>query len=288
MTAPPVGGNRAVTRADHGVRMKHAVRTAVRVTRFTGCVLDAIARARLADDGIGGRAARLRDACASIVRIHGLEIDVRGSWPAGPVVVVANHVSYLDPIAIASLIPCSPIAKSEVARWPMIGAAASQLGVNFVVRDSVWGRARTLRRALAALRAGVAVVNFPEGTTTDGTLMLPFQPGSFGLARLAGVPILPVAVRCARELAWHGNAPFVPHYLATTRLPAPRISLELGHLIDPAQHTSAAEMAAHAHHQIATLLRDHLEPHATVIRLRVPASRPDSVLPAALRGRTAR
>jgi len=262
-------------------------RTALRIGRFTVAVLDAIGRPRLARDGIAGRASRLHAACAEIATIHRLQLVIRGTWPTGPVVIVANHVSYLDPIAIAALLPCAPIAKSEVASWPMIGTAASQLGVIFVARDSVWSRARALRHAHAALRAGVPVVNFPEGTTTDGTKLLPFRRGIFGLARLAGVPVLPVAVRCARELAWHGNAPFIPHYVSMARLTAPEIRLDLGLPIDPAQFASAEEVAALAHHRIAYMLRDQLESHAAVIRLRVPAPRSNTVLPAS-HGRLAR
>ncbi len=255
-------------------------RTGVRIGRFSVAVLEAIGRARLSGDGIAGRASRLHVACAEIATIHDLQLGIRGTWPKGPVVIVANHVSYLDAIALAAAVPCAPIAKGEVASWPMIGTAASQLGVIFVARDSVWSRARALRRAHAALLAGVSVVNFPEGTTTDGTKLLPFQRGIFGLARLAGVSVLPVAVRCARELAWHGNAPFLPHYVAMARLPAPAIRLELGQPIDPMQFASAEEVAALAHHRIAYMLRDQLESHATVIRRRVSAPRSNPVLPA--------
>ncbi|MBS1123494.1 MAG: hypothetical protein H6Q90_5722 [Deltaproteobacteria bacterium] len=260
-----------------------AGRTALRIGRCTVAVLDAIGRARLARDGIAGRASRLHAACAEIAAIHRLGVRIHGTWPTGPVVIVANHVSYLDAIALAAALPCAPIAKGEVASWPMIGTAASQLGVIFVARDSAWSRVRALRRAHAALRAGVSVVNFPEGTTTDGTKLLPFQRGIFGLARLAGVPVLPVAVRCARELAWHGNAPFIPHYLSMARLAAPELRLELGQPIDPTQFASAEEVAALAHHRIAYMLRDQLESHAAVIRLRVPAPRSNPVLSASHR-----
>ena len=214
--------------------------------------------------------------------IHDLELGVRGRFPAGPAVIVTNHVSYLDAIALAASLPVAPIAKSEVAFWPVIGTAASQLGVIFVERDDPWSRVRALRKALATLRAGVSVLNFPEGTTTDGKQLLPFQRGIFGIARLANVPVIPVAVRCAPELAWYGGASFVPHYVRTTRLSAPQIRLEVGHPIDPMRHSSD-ELAALAHHRIAYMLRDHLESHASVIRLRVPAPRPDAVLSTARR-----
>jgi 1-acyl-sn-glycerol-3-phosphate acyltransferase len=254
-------------------------RGALRIARSTIATLDAIGRARLARDGVVGRAARLHAACVEIAAIHELHVEVRGAFPAGPAVIVANHVSYLDAIALAASLPCAPICKGEVAAWPVIGTACSGLGVIFVDRASVWSRARALRRAAAALAAGVSVVNFPEGTTTDGTELLAFRRGIFGLARIAGVPIVPVAVRCARELAWYGAAPFVPHYVRTTRLSAPEIHLDVGAPIAP--RGSADALAALARHRIARMLRDGKDSRAAIVSLRVPPPRPDAVLPPA-------
>ena len=253
------------------------IRSAKRIARFAVTTLEAIGRTRFSRDGIAGRAERLRTACAEIARIHELRLGVRGAFPTRPVVIVTNHVGYLDAIAVAAVLPVAPIAKREVAAWPMIGTAASQLGVIFVERDAPASRVRALVQARAALAAGVSVLNFPEGTTTDGTQLLPFARGIFGLARLAGVPVVPVAIRCSPELAWFGGASFVPHYIRTTKLAAPEIRLEVGTAIEPGRYT-AREAAALAHHRIAYMLRDQLESHA-VIRLRVPAPRPDAVLP---------
>ncbi|HSN30932.1 MAG TPA: lysophospholipid acyltransferase family protein [Kofleriaceae bacterium] len=258
------------------------LRSPVRVTRFVVSTLDAIGRARMArDKSHAARAHRLQTACADIVNIHDLQLSVRGRFPTGPAVIVANHVSYLDAIAIAAAVPCAPIAKSEVASWPVIGTAAKQLGVIFVRRDSATSRVRALMKARDALAAGVPVMNFPEGTTTDGSQLREFRRGIFGLARALRVPVIPVAVRCAQALAWYGNAPFVPHYIRATKLAAPAMRLEIGEPIDPTRLATADEVTALAHHRIARMLRDQLEPHAAIIRLRVPAPRPDTVLPPA-------
>lgn len=256
------------------------IRSARRIAQLTVATLDAIGRARMVGGGVGDRARRLHAVSQEIANIHGLGLGVRGRFPAGPAVIVTNHVSYLDAIAVAAVLPVAPIAKSEVSSWPLIGTAASHLGVIFVERDEIWSRVRALRRAHTALAAGVSVLNFPEGTTTDGSRLLPFARGIFGLAKRAGVPIVPVAIHCARELAWFGGASFVPHYLRTTRIAAPQIRLEVGQPIDPRRH-AADELAAIAHHRIAQLMR--LESHATVIRLRVPSPRPDAVLSLARR-----
>jgi 1-acyl-sn-glycerol-3-phosphate acyltransferase len=260
------------------------VRRLRRVARRTGrglaATLVAIGRARLArGEDPRARAERLRGALAEVGGVHDLAIAVRGAWPDRPAVLVANHVSYLDPLAIASQLPCAPIAKGEVAGWPIIGAAARALGVSFVDRSSAHSGARALRRSLAALRAGACVLNFPEGTTTDGTRVLPFRRGVFGLARIAGVPIVPVALRYASaDLAWYGGATFLPHYLRTAARRAPAVEIAIG--APMAADHPAGELAELARQRIAQLLRD-LEEHsdATVVRLRVPAPRPDPVLP---------
>ena len=258
----------------------NTLRSPVRIARFLVTTLDAIGRARMARDrSLATRAHRLQAACAEIATTHDLQLSVRGRFPTGPAVIVANHVSYLDAIALAAAVPCAPIAKSEVASWPIIGTAASQLGVIFVQRNSAASRVRALLKARDALAAGVSVMNFPEGTTTDGSQLLAFRRGIFGIARGMRVPVIPVAVRCAEALAWYGNAPFVPHYIRATRLATPAMRLEIGEPIDPTRLASADEVTALAHHRIARMLRDQLESHAAILRLRVPAPRPDAVLP---------
>jgi lyso-ornithine lipid O-acyltransferase len=257
------------------------IRSATRIARCTVAVLTAIGHARRRG-GARERARRFHAVAMEIANIHGLELGVRGRFPAEPAVIVTNHVSYLDAIAVAAVLPVAPIAKREVSSWPLIGTAAAQLGVIFVERADMWSRVRALRAARAALAAGVSVLNFPEGTTTDGSQVLPFARGIFGLAKRAEVPIVPVALHCAPELAWFGGASFVPHYVRTTTIAAPQLRLEIGRPIDPARH-SADELAVIAHHRIAYMLRDRLESHASVLRLRVPPPRPDAVLPPARR-----
>jgi len=260
-----------------------AARVGRRVARALWSTLAAIGDARLRrEDDTRARAGRFRAAAAELGDIHDLAITLRGSFPVGPAILVANHVSYLDPIVIASRVACSPISKGEVAGWPIIGTAGRTLGVNFVDRSCTWSSARALRRALATLRAGAKVLNFPEGTTTDGTELLPFRRGVFGLARITGLPIVPVALRYASpDLAWFGGATFLPHYLRTAARPALAVHVDVGSSILPDRFRSADDLARFSHQRIARMLRDLEDPHGSIVRLRVPASRPDPVLPLA-------
>jgi 1-acyl-sn-glycerol-3-phosphate acyltransferase len=263
--------------------VRRALRTAERIVRGVGVALTTVSQGRLSPPpSIRHRAARLQLTLAELVEIHGLRVAVHGEFPDGPAIYVANHVSYLDPIVIGAQRGCAAIAKGEVERWPVLGPACGHLGVIFVNREDPHSGARALRRAHAALRAGVPVLNFPEGTTTDGTRLLPFRRGIFGLARIAGVPVVPIAIRCASPaLTWTGGATFLPHYLRTAARRAPAVELTIGAAIRPGWFKSAGELAAFTHARVAQLLRGEEEvPDAATIVRRVPAPRPDPVLPA--------
>jgi 1-acyl-sn-glycerol-3-phosphate acyltransferase len=226
-------------------------------------------------------AARLSAALRAVGDAHDLRVRVTGELPREPSLLVANHVSYLDPLAILSVVPAMPIAKHEVAAWPVVGGVARALGVAFVDRHRPWSRVRALRRVHAALVANASVLSFPEGTTTDGTRVLPFQRGCFGIAARLDRPVVPIAIRYDdRDLAWTGNAAFLPHYLATVK----RERCDVHLVIAPAIYARAGEaperLAARARNVILRHL-EHLGALHARARLRVPASRPDSVLPPA-------
>jgi len=260
---------------------KRASRAGGRAARTLWSTLTTLVAAQVArNEDPCARAARLCAGLAEVIAIHGVAVAVRGTFPSGPAVLVSNHLSYLDPLVIGALVPCSPIAKGEVRHWPVIGSAARSLGVHFVDRSSAHSGARVLRRAHVVLRAGASILNFPEGTTTDGSTLLPFRRGIFGLARLAAVPVVPIALRFGnRELAWTGGDTFLPHYFRTAARRAPAVHVDVGAPIAAERFASAEELARFTHQRIARMLRDLEDPHGSVVRLRVPAPRPDAVLP---------
>jgi len=160
------------------------------------------------------RAWRSREAARSMCKMHAIEARVEGVVPRRTAVLVANHVSYIDPLVVGALVACLGIAKAEVAEWPLVGARLRDLGVLFVRRGNAWSGARALRAALAALRRGASVLNFPEGTTTRGDVVLPFRRGIFGVAMRAGVPVVPVRIDYDDpRMAWVGNETLLPHYM---------------------------------------------------------------------------
>ena len=174
--------------------------------------------------------------------------------------LVSNHVSYLDPMVLGSLVPSAPIAKSEVEHWPVVGEVARRVGVRFVRRGCPHSGARILRESLRALAQGVSVLVFPEGTTTEGKRALPFKRGAFGLARLARVPVVPAVVQFADpRAAWINDDLFLPHFARTVARPLTSVSIHFLPPIDAESLDSADELAALAHAHIdAHLARSEL------------------------------
>jgi 1-acyl-sn-glycerol-3-phosphate acyltransferase len=235
------------------------------------------------------RAERMRALCAEVAAIHRLHVAVQGALPHGPCVLVANHLSYLDPVVVGSRLGCFALAKREVSGWPVIGSAARQLGGIFVDRDDVHSRAAALLGAIRVLRGGAPVLNFPEGTTTDGRALLPFAPGIFGAAQIVGVPVVPIALSYGTpNAAWVGGETFLPHYARTAARATLSAVIRVGDALDPRAFPSAGAMAAHARRAVIDLLRPEPEdPHVERViasdRVVVPPPRPDAVLPPAER-----
>lgn len=201
------------------------------------------------------RALLLRDTLAGLTALHGIEVALEGRRPWGRALLASNHVSWLDPVVLGGIVPCVPISKLDVSSWPVVGTLARELGVLFVDRGNDHSGMRVLRGAARALEDGVAVLNFPEGTTTGGDRVLPFRAGLFTLARSTKTPVVPVAVSYApAELAWVGDAEFVPHYLKLAGRERARVVVRLGEPLDPCAFASGTALAAAARARVATLL----------------------------------
>jgi lyso-ornithine lipid O-acyltransferase len=180
----------------------------------------------------------------AVASVHRVQLLVGGRLPRGPALLASNHVSYLDPVAVCCVVPCVPISKAEVSGWPLVGGVVRRLGVIFHERARTEDALRVLREARGAFSDGLSVLNFPEGTTTRGDRVLPFRPGLFGVARAAGVPVIPVAIAYEPErLAWVGDDTFVPHYLRMAGERRIVIRMRLGEAMDASAFPSATALA---------------------------------------------
>jgi 1-acyl-sn-glycerol-3-phosphate acyltransferase len=162
------------------------------------------ARTPRAAVAMSGAASRLALACL------GCRVIVRGAWPdAGPCVYVANHTSYLDIMLMLAAMrrDFAFVTKRELLDWPFFSRITRAGGHITVDRDRVESRGAVVGRIVKALRAGRAVVVFPEGTFSHDDGLRTFQAGAFKAAVAAGVPIVPMAVKGAGDV-WSQHARF--------------------------------------------------------------------------------
>jgi 1-acyl-sn-glycerol-3-phosphate acyltransferase len=163
------------------------------------------------------RAAWLQSAARGVLASLDVSVGVEGRPPARGL-LVSNHLSYLDILLYAAAAPCFFIAKSEVGKWPYFGWAARAGGTIFLERGSLAGARLVANQIAARLALPIPVLLFPEGTSTDGRVVLPFRARLFQPAIEARAPVTVAAVRYLfdgnrqeRQLCWFGDAPFFPH-----------------------------------------------------------------------------
>ncbi len=108
---------------------------------------------------------------------------------------LANHVSWMDIFAINAVLPSRFIAKAEIGKWPLLGVLVSGAGTLYIERGRRHAVAAMNRTVSQHLRHGETVVVFAEGTTTDGTQLLPFHSNLIAPAIDATAPVWPLAIR---------------------------------------------------------------------------------------------
>ena len=150
-------------------------------------------------------------------RIVNLKIDIKGEPVEGAALMVGNHISWLDIIAIGQFTPGFFIAKSDINHWPVIGFIVRQCGTIFIRRGNKQDIRATTEKTVWLLQQQRKVFVFPEGTTTDGTQILPFHSSLFQPALLNRSAVQPVAIHYryqARHIApFIGDDAFVSHLL---------------------------------------------------------------------------
>ena len=141
------------------------------------------------------RAAVLQKISRALLSHLQVSIETRGTIPTRGL-LVSNHVSFVDIMLLSALSPLVFVSKSEVAAWPIVGPIASKSGTLFIRRDKRSDVSRINDSLTQAFAADVLVCLFPEGTSSDGTAVLPFQPSLLQPAVTAKLPV------CAAHLCY--------------------------------------------------------------------------------------
>jgi 1-acyl-sn-glycerol-3-phosphate acyltransferase len=180
------------------------------------------------------------------VRVIGAPLRERGQGSPRPVIYVCNHSSWLDIPALGGRIPARFVSKDDVAGWPIIGTIA-RLGRTVFVSRNRSGTLRERDEMQQALAHGDDLFLFPEGTSSDGSRVLPFRSAFFAAAygeakpliqpvsvvydRLAG---LPVGHASRTVFAWYGDMSLAPHFWQVVQWRGKRVSLLFHTPLDPA------------------------------------------------------
>jgi 1-acyl-sn-glycerol-3-phosphate acyltransferase len=178
----------------------------------------------------------------TLMRIFGVHVRVSGTPPVPGTLLVSNHLSWFDIVTIGSLASVSFVAKKEVKTWPLFGQLAHLQRTVFVDRRPGRHTAATSNELAQRLAAGDCLVLFAEGTTTDGTRLLPFKSSLFAAVERAvhaprknrpeiGVTVQPMTIHYSEvhnlvmgrrqrgKYAWVGDEALLPHLIFMLKTP---------------------------------------------------------------------
>jgi 1-acyl-sn-glycerol-3-phosphate acyltransferase len=130
-----------------------------------------------------------------MLRVLGIALAHEGLPHGGATLVVANHISWLDILAINAVQPVRFVSKSDVRHWPLIGWLVACAGTLFIERERKRDALRVVHQVADALKRGQTIAVFPEGTTSEGHGLLPFHANLLQAAIVTGTTVQPVALR---------------------------------------------------------------------------------------------
>ncbi len=170
-------------------------------------------------------------------RIIGMKIRVLNEPPTSPFLLVSNHLSYVDVVVLESQVDCAFIAKSEVAKWPILGLLCRSLDTIFINRSQKRDILRAMAKAESTMKKGLGVVLFPEGTSTAGHSVAPFRSSLLEVAARRQLPVhyasinysVPAPELSAEDsVCWWQDIPFAKHVFRLLQVPAFEAQVSFG------------------------------------------------------------
>ena len=206
------------------------------------------------------RALWMQAAARSVAASLNIQVHVEGRPPARGL-LVANHLSYFDIVALSSAVPCAFVARADLDRWPLFGGLARRGGTIFLNRSSLASANAAAGEMAARFHRPIPVILFPEATSTDGTEMLRFHSRLFHPATESGTPITAVAIRyvvddgpdgphAEREVCFYGDDVLMSHMWKALGLPRFTAHLRFG---EARVYSDAREAADETRGEIAAL-----------------------------------
>lgn len=196
-----------------------ALRAVWRLVRMLGHILKGMAIVALRFPSLSPdqQHARVQAWSMELLAKAGISLRLQGQPPiTGPVMLVANHISWLDIPVMHAARHCRFVSKSDVKAWPLIGGLATAAGTLYIERASRRDALRMVRTMQESLERGEVLAVFPEGTTGDGRDILPFHANLIQAAVVANAPVQPVGLRFVDRTT--GELSFAPSYIGDETL----------------------------------------------------------------------
>jgi len=142
------------------------------------------------------RHARVQAWALEMLACIAIKLVVKGTPPVtGPMLLAANHISWIDIVVVHATRHCRFVSKDEIARWPLVSTLANAADTLYITRESRRDAMRVVHQIAQCLRDGDVLAIFPEGTTGDGASLLPFHANLLQAAISADAPVQPVALQ---------------------------------------------------------------------------------------------
>ena len=142
------------------------------------------------------RQRRIQWWATKMLRVMGIGLQVEGTPAEGGTLLVANHISWLDIVAVHAVCPHARfVSKADVKSWPLLSRLVDAGGTLYLERERKRDALRVVHTVAQALKDGDMVAVFPEGTTSDGRGLLPFHANLLQAAIATCTPVQPVALR---------------------------------------------------------------------------------------------
>jgi 1-acyl-sn-glycerol-3-phosphate acyltransferase len=247
------------------VNVRRELRRARRIAGF-GAITSAMLPLFLAHEAVtrSPHRARVREAwvgtwCSALLGLFGVHVLTQGTMPprGGGHLIVSNHRSTADILLLLRAFGGCMVSRSDLARWPLVGIAARSVGTVFVDRSDVVSGANAVRAIRDRLRAGDAVIVFPEGTTFPDDEVRPFRAGAFVAALHSDADVVPVGLAYARGSgAAFVNESFQAHLARMAAAAPSSVAMCVGEPIAIGGDVRAAELRDHAQEAVVRLVAD--------------------------------
>lgn len=223
---------------------------------------------RSAGSAIAARAAWMHHSSQRVLRIFAGEIRFSGPLPQSGM-LVTNHLGYLDVIILGSLTPAVFVARHDVRSWPVFGWLASCAGTVYIRRERRTHVGEVTRQIQTLLEAGIVVILFPEGTSSDGRTVLPFKSSLLEPATRPGLPLSMAWIHyelddgdVGEEVCYWKDMTFLPHLLNLLTKRRVRATVRFADVTKPA--ADRKELAKQLHAGVLQLQAGHITDPARI------------------------